>query len=251
MLLSRTCARPKSSSFFGVSLSLKNCLSSLFRSRALLDDDDDDDDDLGRRRSSSLSVVLRMMLFCPDLLFPHKVLSIKLSCCSLRWTIYHRITPGRVVHHERRRRRRRERGRERERATATPHVLPPVTTPIAWRLFCVQKRMGRSTPCNAATTSSSSSSSSSATRTQTLEEFANALCEKRREQQRARPLAVEVYIDFVFPTPKTLVRVSGVTVFSHARVCVLLTNALSLSHSPPRANHRRYTDGRKTRDCTY
>ena len=94
--------------------------------------------------------------------------------------------------------------------------------------------MGRSTtPWNATT----SSSSSVPPRTQTLEEFANALCEKRREQQqqqqqqqRARPLAVEVCIniDVVFPLiPKTL--------FVRNRL-FLLTNALArFSHSPPTA----------------
>ena len=126
----------------------------------------------------------------------------------LSWTIhthiyiYHRIAPRRVVHHE-----------SIDERFFTTRDDTTTTTLLFFTLVCVcpkhESYMGRSTtPWNETT----SSSSSVPPRTQTLEEFANALCEKRREQQqqqqqRARPLAVEVCIgiDVVFPLiPKTL-----------------------------------------------
>ena len=118
--------------------------------------------------------------------------------------------------------------------------------------------MGRSTTPWNATTSSSSSSMVVPPRTQTLEEFANALCEKRRERRssssRSRYASVSIN-RFPFDTQKNALR-------SFVRSCVC--NRLSFSphtmlslvsrtlHPKLRLNHhRRYTDGRKTRDCTF
>ena len=175
-----------------------------------------------------------------------------LRCLVGRYThIYHRITPGRVVHHN-----------SIDERFFTTRDDTTTTTLLFFTLVCKSVSKTRvihgskhhplerddvvvvfRPPANANAGRVRERSVREETRA-----AAAAAAAAARETPRGRGMH-RYRCRFPFDTQNALrsfVRVS-VTVFFSSQMLSLVSRTLH----PPRLNHRRYTDGRKTRDCTF